>query len=182
MCRVDYAYCTTRVGVAPTVYSGADNKIHRVVLPFVRIRCTPSLVSMLGFFTSGCKSQPGSPSRVRMPMTPASQDCTDHVLVDPSHSNKGSKRSWLCTMPPALLRKQSSRLGGGGEPCTLCAITCYPAEKICTSSEQPYHQKCLRCTKCSRPLTQSTYNEDAVTKRLYCHVRPPAPISTLTDG
>ena len=35
-------------------------------------------------------------------------------------------------------------------------------------TEQIYHQHCFRCTKCKRPLSSSTYVEDAGTKRLYC--------------
>ena len=86
-------------------------------------------------------------------------------------------------------------LGGGGEPCTLCSKTVYPAEKLKTSTDNVYHQKCFHCTKvclaspsnpclsptppplhashglsaqCKRGLQVSTYCEDAVTGRLYC--------------
>ena len=58
--------------------------------------------------------------------------------------------------------------GGGGEPCTLCSKTVYPAEKLKTSTDNVYHQKCFTCTKCKRGLQVSTYCEDAVTGRLYC--------------
>jgi hypothetical protein len=60
--------------------------------------------------------------------------------------------------------------GGGGEPCTLCSKTVYPAEKLKTSTDNVYHQKCFSCTKCKRGLQVSTYCEDAVTGRLYCKV------------
>ena len=59
-------------------------------------------------------------------------------------------------------------LGGGGEPCVLCNKRCYPAESMYTSSGQLFHQGCFRCTKCRRPLAQSTYAQDATSKRLYC--------------
>eukprot|EP00966_Prymnesium_polylepis_P105808 2450204-Prymnesium_polylepis.1 len=59
------------------------------------------------------------------------------------------------------------KLGGGGEPCTLCAKTVYPAERQKTSNGV-YHVKCFSCTKCKRQLQQSTYVEDAATGRLYC--------------
>eukprot|EP00966_Prymnesium_polylepis_P150601 3478776-Prymnesium_polylepis.3 len=64
--------------------------------------------------------------------------------------------------------KGLAALGGGGEKCTLCAGTVFPAERIRTSTDQIYHQHCFRCTKCKRPLSTSTYVEDAGTKRLYC--------------
>lgn len=60
------------------------------------------------------------------------------------------------------------KLGGGGEQCVLCKTTCFPAEKISTSTGCIFHQGCFRCTKCRRPLTLSTYVEDASTHRLYC--------------
>ena len=60
------------------------------------------------------------------------------------------------------------KLGGGGEKCTLCKTTCYAAEKITTSSGTIFKQGCFRCTQCRRPLTLSTYVEDAATHRLYC--------------
>ena len=48
-------------------------------------------------------------------------------------------------------------LGGGGEPCVLCSKTVYPAEKLKTSQDNVYHQKCFHCTKCKRCLQVSTY-------------------------
>ena len=60
------------------------------------------------------------------------------------------------------------KLGGGGEKCILCVKTCFPAESMYTSSGSLFHQGCFRCTQCRRPLTLSTYAEDAATKRLYC--------------
>jgi myosin-5 len=59
------------------------------------------------------------------------------------------------------------KLGGGGEPCTLCEKTVYPAER----QKNPiglYHVKCFSCTRCKRQLQQSTYVEDSATGRLYC--------------
>ena len=61
----------------------------------------------------------------------------------------------------------SMKLGGGGEPCTLCQKTVYPAEKQKTANGC-YHVKCFSCTKCKRQLQQSTFVEDAATGRLYC--------------
>jgi hypothetical protein len=60
------------------------------------------------------------------------------------------------------------KLGGGGEKCVLCKATAFPAEQMRTATNQIYHSSCFRCTRCRRPLTPSTYAEDAATKRLYC--------------
>ena len=60
------------------------------------------------------------------------------------------------------------KFGGGGEPCVLCKGTVYPAELLRTTSDNVFHQKCFRCTKCERQLQKSNYCEDAVTGRLYC--------------
>lgn len=59
------------------------------------------------------------------------------------------------------------QLGGGGEPCTLCGKTVYPAERQRTN-EGIYHFKCFTCTKCKRQLQASTFCEDHATGRLYC--------------
>ena len=59
------------------------------------------------------------------------------------------------------------KLGGGGEPCTLCQKTVYPAERQKTANGC-YHVKCFSCTKCKRQLQQSNFVEDAATGRLYC--------------
>eukprot|EP00965_Chrysotila_dentata_P249009 6208664-Pleurochrysis_carterae.AAC.1 len=39
------------------------------------------------------------------------------------------------------------RLGGGGERCTLCSGTVYPAEKLTSAEGRAYHAQCFRCTK-----------------------------------
>ena len=59
------------------------------------------------------------------------------------------------------------KLGGGGEPCTLCCKTVYPAERL-KSPLGLYHVKCFSCTKCKRQLQMSTFVEDSATGRLYC--------------
>ena len=66
------------------------------------------------------------------------------------------------------VRMSAVKFGGGGEKCTLCTGTVFPAERLRTTTDQVYHQSCFRCTKCKRPLQMSTYAEDAGTKRLYC--------------
>jgi len=44
-----------------------------------------------------------------------------------------------------LLRKMAmSMLGGGGNKCTICTKTCYPAETI-SFEKKPYHVDCFRC-------------------------------------
>ena len=67
----------------------------------------------------------------------------------------------------ALGRLKSS-LGGGGEPCTLCGKSVYPAERLATASGRVYHKACFSCTKCAKVLTPNSATEDSVTGRLYC--------------
>jgi hypothetical protein len=59
-------------------------------------------------------------------------------------------------------------LGGGGEPCALCARTVYSAERLLTSAGTLFHSNCFRCTVCERLLHRATYCQDAATGRLYC--------------
>jgi len=48
----------------------------------------------------------------------------------------------------------SSKFGGGGNPCTICAKTVYPAETI-NYEKKPYHQACFKCSECTKKLTPS---------------------------
>lgn len=89
------------------------------------------------------------------PVTSVPKSVTDH-------------RSNCCWSGSRLRHRGMPPFGGGGEPCTLCSKTVYPAEKLKTSTDNVYHQKCFTCTKCKRGLQVSTYCEDAVTGRLYC--------------
>jgi hypothetical protein len=61
-------------------------------------------------------------------------------------------------------------LGGGGDPCALCARRVYPAEEQLTRAGARFHADCFRCTTCKGILKQSTYCQDAVTGRLYCEI------------
>ncbi|EOD03955.1 hypothetical protein EMIHUDRAFT_210538 [Emiliania huxleyi CCMP1516] len=77
-------------------------------------------------------------------------------------------------------------LGGGGEPCSLCKQTVYPAELMTTGLGR-FHFSCFRCTKCARQLQQSTYCQDAKTGRLYCkphysQLAVAAGIQAVADG
>jgi len=43
----------------------------------------------------------------------------------------------------------TSRFGGGGNPCTDCAKTVYPAEAI-QFDQKIYHAACFKCSKCNK--------------------------------
>lgn len=86
-------------------------------------------------------------------------------------------------MPQPAAPSPRPRLGGGGEPCTLCAKTVYSAERMATASGRVYHKTCFVCTRCSRKLTSASACEDAVTGRLYCepHYSQLAKAASLTN-
>lgn len=60
-------------------------------------------------------------------------------------------------------------LGGGGDPCALCAGTVYWPERLLTSAGTLFHVHCYRCTVCKRLLHRATYCQDAATGRIYCN-------------
>jgi len=50
------------------------------------------------------------------------------------------------------------KLGGGGNPCSTCAKTVYPAEQV-TFEGKIYHGECLKCSECALKLTLSQANQ-----------------------
>lgn len=58
-----------------------------------------------------------------------------------------------------------SALGGGGDKCTICEKTAYPAETI-SYEKKPYHNECFRCKECDKKLTPSTVEK--FEEVLYC--------------
>jgi len=48
----------------------------------------------------------------------------------------------------------ASKFGGGGNPCTVCSKTVYPAETV-SFEKKVYHADCLACCDCSKKLKVS---------------------------
>lgn len=65
----------------------------------------------------------------------------------------------------------SSKFGGGGNPCTVCSKTVYPAETV-SFEKKVYHADCLACTDCSKKLKVSDCAQfDEKTYCLLCFER-----------
>lgn len=65
----------------------------------------------------------------------------------------------------------ASRFGGGGNPCTVCSKTVYPAETV-SFEKKIYHADCLKCTDCSKKLKVSDCAQfDEKTYCLLCFER-----------
>lgn len=47
-----------------------------------------------------------------------------------------------------------SKFGGGGNPCTACGKTVYPAETV-SYEKKIFHQDCLSCSECGKKCTPS---------------------------
>lgn len=63
----------------------------------------------------------------------------------------------------------SSKFGGGGNPCTACDKTVYPAESM-SFEKRVYHAECFKCKVCDKKMTPSgaaQFEEDGV-KNVYC--------------
>jgi len=61
-----------------------------------------------------------------------------------------------------------SKFGGGGNICTICDKTAYPAETI-SFDKKPYHVECFRCDECHKKMEgagKAAQFEDT----LYCHL------------
>lgn len=48
----------------------------------------------------------------------------------------------------------ASKFGGGGNPCTICSKTVYPAETL-SFDKAIYHQACFKCNTCDKVMTAS---------------------------
>lgn len=57
----------------------------------------------------------------------------------------------------------SGKFGGGGNNCTICEKTAYPAETI-QFEKKPYHVECFRCKECSKKMEGAAVYEEG----LYC--------------
>lgn len=56
---------------------------------------------------------------------------------------------------------------GGGEKCTCCTKTVYPAEMVRTGvSNYVYHIACFKCSVCGSAMTISKFAQNE--GRLYC--------------
>jgi len=59
----------------------------------------------------------------------------------------------------------NSKFGGGGNPCTICSKTVYPAEAI-SYEKKIYHADCFKCTTCDKKCTGA--NASAFEDAIYC--------------
>lgn len=59
----------------------------------------------------------------------------------------------------------ASKFGGGGNPCTVCAKTVYPAETV-SFEKKIYHSDCLKCVDCDKKLKVSDCAQ--FDEKLYC--------------
>jgi len=62
------------------------------------------------------------------------------------------------------------KFGGGGEKCTGCSKTVYPAEKLVMQG-QIWHIECLRCIECNKKLNGSNWGGFVEPdNKPYCHI------------
>jgi cysteine/glycine-rich protein len=59
-----------------------------------------------------------------------------------------------------------ANLGGGGNKCTTCAKTVYPAETLMYEMK-PYHIKCFKCLNCHKEMTVN--QADKKGDKVYCN-------------
>lgn len=64
------------------------------------------------------------------------------------------KSTWKKSEGGAAASGTASKFGGGGNPCTICAKTVYPAEQL-SYDKSIYHQACFTCKTCEKKLTPS---------------------------
>lgn len=59
-----------------------------------------------------------------------------------------------------------ANLGGGGNKCTTCAQTVYPAETL-QYEQKPYHIKCFKCLHCKKEMTVNQAEKKG--DKIYCN-------------
>jgi hypothetical protein len=59
-----------------------------------------------------------------------------------------------------------ANLGGGGNKCTTCNTTVYPAETLMYEMK-PYHVKCFKCLNCKKEITVN--QADRKGEKIYCN-------------
>lgn len=60
----------------------------------------------------------------------------------------------------------SGKWGGGGQKCTVCTKTVYPAETI-QFEKKPYHVECFKCKQCEKKISAAGAAQYDST--IYCH-------------
>lgn len=66
----------------------------------------------------------------------------------------------------ASVNPRFAGLGGGGNKCTICAKTVYPAETI-LYEQKPYHSQCFKCLHCSKEMTINQAERKG--DKIYCN-------------
>jgi cysteine/glycine-rich protein len=66
-------------------------------------------------------------------------------------AQKQKKVVWTPKEPSANASAMASKFGGGGNPCTICSKTVYPAETL-SFEKKVYHPQCFACSKCEKQM------------------------------
>jgi cysteine/glycine-rich protein len=66
----------------------------------------------------------------------------------------------------ASVNPRFANLGGGGNKCTTCQKTVYPAETIMYELK-PYHIKCFKCLNCNKEITINQAERKG--EKVYCN-------------
>jgi cysteine/glycine-rich protein len=62
--------------------------------------------------------------------------------------------------------KLSGRFGGGGNKCTVCEKTVYPAETV-WFEKKPYHTQCFACSECKKKIASNS-DANLYDDKLFC--------------
>lgn len=76
-----------------------------------------------------------------------------HCFQKGGFNQKQRNTQW--TKKEGTASSASSKFGGGGTPCKICAKTVYAAETV-AYEKQSYHADCFCCSKCSKKMTPSS--------------------------
>jgi hypothetical protein len=90
-------------------------------------------------------------------MTPSSAggQFEDHVYCKKCFVEGGfNKKQLKSGGGTAKSNALASKFGGGGNPCTVCSKTVYPAETV-SYEKTIFHSQCFLCTTCNKQMTPS---------------------------
>lgn len=87
----------------------------------------------------------------------------EHCFQKGGFAQKQKKVVW--TKKESTGSATSSKFGGGGNPCTVCAKTVYLAETL-SFEKKIYHAGCFKCAECSKKMSAS--DAAAFEDNVYC--------------
>lgn len=85
------------------------------------------------------------------------------------YSQKQRNVKWVPKTSSGGAAGPPSRFGGGGNPCTVCTKTVYPAEAI-SYEKKIYHADCFKCKTCEKKVTgaaAAAYDGDIYCKKCF---------------